>query len=400
MVPRKRVRTSSSAGGSSDSTAAPFVELDGGEPCPSGLIQLWRSDRLTDTVVEVEGRSFAAHKAVLAGQCDFFNRHYDNEHMRDVDRPKLLEHVTAAAFEPLLAFLYEGKCSFEESLLAPVLRAANYLGIKPVETAAAAALIERLSPSNTLAMWTWGDELKLPELSEAAKVTALKGFDEVEKFEEATLAQMQALVADDRLTAKNEEMVFSSVVRFAEAKQPAEADLLVLLRDVRFPLMSKDFLQQTVRNWRMLETMEGQRMLFDMMVGGSAPQSRRGFVRPVPEGMQESSSDILRYATWKPGCTSASCRGHFWFLLPDAHVNNATMQYRHHGIGQALSEWHRFLTQPTRVGNWICSPVFNAMGNGNYEIRICVDDAVVADGIRVPSTDMVLESDLPHDFVR
>jgi len=164
--------------------------------------------------------------------------------------------------------------------------------------------------------------------------------------------------------------------------------------------MSKDFLQQTVRNWRMLETMEGQRMLFDMMVGGSAPQSRRGFVRPVPEGMQESSSDILRYATWKPGCTSASCRGHFWFLLPDAHVNNATMQYRHHGIGQALSEWHRFLTQPTRVGNWICSPVFNAMGNGNYEIRICVDDAVVADGIRVPSTDMVLESDLPHDFVR
>ena len=247
MAPRKRARASSTASSSSTGTMAATITLSGGEPCPTKQVALWRSGRLTDTVVEVDGRSFAAHRAVLAAQCDFFNRHYDNEHMRDADHPKLLEHVTAAAFEPLLAFLYEGKCTFDESLLAPVLRAASYLNVAPLEKAAIAALTERLSPSNALAMWTWGEELELPELAEAAKVTALKGFDEVEKIEEATLAQVQALVADDRLTAKSEEAVFSAVARFAEAKQPAEADLHDLLRNVRFPLMSKDFLQQTVQ---------------------------------------------------------------------------------------------------------------------------------------------------------
>ena len=28
----------------------------------------------------IDGRSFAAHRVVLASACDFFNRHYDNEH--------------------------------------------------------------------------------------------------------------------------------------------------------------------------------------------------------------------------------------------------------------------------------------------------------------------------------
>ena len=284
MASRKRARTSSNGGGSSDSTAAALVELDGGEPCPSGLVKLWRSGRMTDTVVEVEGRSFAAHKNVLAAQCDFFNRHYDHGHMRDADHPKLLEHVTAAAFEPLLAFLYEGKCTFDESLLAPVLRAANYLNVEPLERAAVGALTERLTPSNALTAWTWGEELKLPELAEAAKETALEGFDEVEQIEEATLAQMQALVADEHLAAKSEEVVFSAVAQFAEAKQPAEADLHDLLRNVRFPLMSQAFLMGTVRNWSMLDNTAGQRLLFDMMasvVGGPPQQPREVSARRV-----------------------------------------------------------------------------------------------------------------------
>ena len=111
MAPRKRARTSSTNGSSSSSTAAPTITLSGGEPCPTKQVSLWRSGRLTDTTVEVDGRTFAAHRLVLAAACDYFERHYDHEHMRDADHPKLLEHVTAAAFEPLLAFLYEGACT-------------------------------------------------------------------------------------------------------------------------------------------------------------------------------------------------------------------------------------------------------------------------------------------------
>jgi len=280
MASRKRARTSSISGSSSSEAAVTTVELSGGWALSPELVQLWRSGRLTDTVVEVDGRSFAAHRVVLASACDYFNRHYDNEHMRGADHPKLLEHVSAAAFEPLLAFLYEGTCTFDESLLAPVLRAASYLNVEPLEKAAVAALTQRLSPSNALAMWTWGEELPVPELAEAAKETALRGFDELEKIEEATLTHMRALVADDRLTAKSEDAVFSAVARFAEAKQPAEAELHDLLRNVRFAQLSRSFLQGTVRTSPMLQTVAGQSMIIEMLapiVSGPAQQPRSGF---------------------------------------------------------------------------------------------------------------------------
>jgi len=284
MASRKRARTSSAGGSSSSDTSnasVTTIKLSGGWALPPALVSMWRSGLLTDTVVTVEGRGFVADRKVLASSSEYFRSHFLNEQMeRGAANPTLQEHVSAAAFEPLLDFLYEGECSFDETRLTEVLQAASFLGVTPLEQAAVAALAERLSPSNALAAWTLADQLSLPALAESAKETALKGFDEVEKIEDATLAQVQALVADDRLTAKSEEAVFSAVARFAEAKQPAEADLLGLLRNVRFSQMSKAFLNQTVQYWPPLETMSGQRLLFQMvapLVSGPAQQPRQGF---------------------------------------------------------------------------------------------------------------------------
>ena len=281
MATRKRARTSATSGTTSSDSTVATIKLSGGWALPPGQVSLWRSGLLTDTVVSVEGRSFATSKLVLAGGSEYFRSHFLNEQMaRGAANPTLQEHVSAAAFEPLLAFLYEGECSFDETWLTQVLQAANYLTVTPLEQAAVAALKERLSPSNALAAWSLADQLSLPELSEAAKVTALKGFDELESIEAATMAQVQALVADDRLTAKSEEAVFSAVARFAEAKQPAEADLLGLLLNVRFPLMGRSYLHETVLVSPLLQTMAGKDLLVQMLaplVSGSSQEPRVGF---------------------------------------------------------------------------------------------------------------------------
>ena len=91
MAPRKRFRTSSTGGSSSSSTAAPTITLGGDEACPTKQVALWLSGRLTETVVTVEGATFAAHRLVLAAACGYFERHYDHDHLRDADHPKLLE---------------------------------------------------------------------------------------------------------------------------------------------------------------------------------------------------------------------------------------------------------------------------------------------------------------------
>ena len=101
MAPRKRARTSSS---SSSSSTGVTVVLDGGEPAQTKVVALWRAGELTDVVVTVEGCAFPAHKLVLLAGSEYFERLFKSEY-GDRDAP-VLTNVTAAAFEPLLAFLY------------------------------------------------------------------------------------------------------------------------------------------------------------------------------------------------------------------------------------------------------------------------------------------------------
>ena len=107
-----------------------LVELAGGEPYPDAFVERWHEGVMTDTSVKVGGRVFRAHKSVLSAASDFFKEHFANGgtiHLSDEDDPRLLEHVDRAAFEQLLTFLYEGMCSFDESLLEAVMRAAAFL---------------------------------------------------------------------------------------------------------------------------------------------------------------------------------------------------------------------------------------------------------------------------------
>ena len=131
MPPRKRAR-SSPGSSSSSSAAAPLVELDGGEPLPPKLVSLWKANQLCDTTIKMsaDGSSFAAHRVVLASGSTYFEGLFQSERS-DANAPALAE-VPASVFEPLLQFLYEGRCSCAQSILTPLLRAANYLGVKPL----------------------------------------------------------------------------------------------------------------------------------------------------------------------------------------------------------------------------------------------------------------------------
>ena len=194
MPPRKRARSSPGSSSSSSSAAVPLVELDGGERFPSEFVDLWRSGKgFTDTAVAVEGKSFAAHKAVLASCSPYFEKLFNSPMSAGLDaNAPALADVPAAAFEPLLDFLYQGKCAVDQGLLTPLLRAASFLGVKPLELSIGTALQARLLPSNAFALWTLAEEAMLPLLEEAAKSLALAKFEEVKESvaEEASWDQV------------------------------------------------------------------------------------------------------------------------------------------------------------------------------------------------------------------
>ena len=230
MAP-KRARTAAAAASASSSSqpagATTKLTLHGGVPHHPALAGLWRDERLTDFAVSAEGVEFKAHRVALASSSKYFLNLFESG-MRDAaDATHALEGIRPKALEVLLAFIYEGKCQIDEGQLTEVLEASARLVVDDLKAACAGAIGARLAPSNALNVWRLADVFTLPALEKAAVEAALRGFEEL-PAEQATGAEVVALVQEDRLVARSEEAVFQWVKRWWEAGARPEAELLAV----------------------------------------------------------------------------------------------------------------------------------------------------------------------------
>ena len=275
MAPRKRAR----AAAASAAASTPKLTLSGGEPHHSELASLWRDARFTDIVVCAEGVECRAHRIVLASSSGYFRRRFEST-MRDAaDHTHSLEGMRAPVLRALLAFVYEGSCEIEESQLTEMLDASARLMVEPLKAACAAMMASQLSPDNALEVWRIAESFSLPSLEKAAVASALGGFEELPP-QLASGAQVLALVQEELLVAKNEEAVFVWIARWWEAGKRPEAELMAVLKHVRFATMAEGFVRDTVRAWPALLSAGGQGVV-DMslapVAGGVQPSPRLGF---------------------------------------------------------------------------------------------------------------------------
>ena len=272
MAP-KRARTEPSL---HTATAAPKITLSGGEAHHSSLVALWRQEKLTDIAVCAEGVEFKAHRAVLAASSGYFLSLFDSG-MRDAETAThAIEGLRSSVLETLLAFVYEGSCQAEEGLLTEMLDASARLVVDPLKAACARAIQSQLAPCNALDVWRLADLYTLPVLEKAAVDSALGGFEEL-PLQSASGAQVLALVQEDQLVAKNEEAVFQWVVRWWEAGKRPEAELLAVMKHMRFANMDTGFVQTTVRAWPALDSKEGRDIILDALLGAGCALRRWGF---------------------------------------------------------------------------------------------------------------------------
>eukprot|EP00964_Phaeocystis_antarctica_P060116 scaffold35820_cov65-Phaeocystis_antarctica.AAC.9 len=285
MAPKKRARTAAAASSSVSSSSPPAtgatkLTLRGGVPHHPSLAGLWRDERLTDFALCAEGVEFKAHRVALASSSKYFLNLFESG-MRDAaDATHALEGIRPKALEALLAFIYEGKCEIDEGLLTEVLEASARLVVDTLKEACADAIGARLAPSNALNVWRLADVFTLPALEKAAVEAALRGFEELPP-QLATGAEVLALVQEDRLVAKSEEAVFLWIKRWWEAGERPEAELLAVMKHVRFAVMAAGFLRETVGAWPALGSVEARGMLSNavLLVDGdtkSAPRSGFG----------------------------------------------------------------------------------------------------------------------------
>ena len=300
MAPRKRGRTASSP--SPSAAVTPKITLSGGEAHHSSLIALWRKERLTDIALCAEGVEFKAHRAALASSSDYFLSLFDSG-MRDAASPThVIEGLRSPVLGALLSFVYEGSCEVEESLLTEMLDASARLVIDSLKAACAFAIQSQLAPCNALDVWRLADLYTLPTLEKAAVTSALRGFEELPP-QSASGAQVLALVQEDRLVAKSEEAVFQWVVRWWDAGERPEAELLAAMKHVRFAVMDAGFVQTTVRTWSAglaLDSEECRGVISALLLDAGRTTPRLGFALIYVLGGSGDMGDVSTVDVYDP----------------------------------------------------------------------------------------------------
>jgi len=264
------------------------IELGGGLAEKPSAIAKFRDGRLTDVeVLASDGTSFRAHALCLTSGSDYFEKRLDVELWGcTAGQPLYLPEVPKQGLAACLEFIYTGRCAVaDEAELIVVLEAAAYLQIPPLVDAAAKAMRARLSASTSLSFLAVAERQSLSQLAADALSAAARLFAKIaatSAWLSAPAETVRVLLASDRLEVADEKAVYSAAVKWlhTQAPPPAEDDALALLRLVRFPLLSREFVQETVHNEPLLRTVAGRQMLsnsvFDAQHGDSVPR-RMGF---------------------------------------------------------------------------------------------------------------------------
>ena len=296
---RKRARRASA-----DAPSAASIELVGGLAEKPSAIAKFRDGRLTDVeVVAADGTAFHAHALCITSGSEYFERLLAGERWADTaGRPLSLPEVPKQGLAACLEFIYTGSCAVaDEAELIVVLQAAAYLQIPPLVDAAAKAMSAHLSATTALAFWAVADRQGLSQLAADAVSAAARHFEQIAAspaWLSAPAETVRVLVASDRLKVADEEAVYSAAVKWlhAQAPPPAEDDALALLRLVRFPLLSREFVQETVHNEPLLRTFAGMQMLSQSLLGalhGDSARRRMGFEKLYIVGGLANGGDAL-----------------------------------------------------------------------------------------------------------
>jgi len=291
---------------SADAPSAASIELVGGLAEKPNAIAKFRDGRLTDVeVVAADGTAFHAHALCITSGSEYFERLLAGERWADTaGRPLSLPEVPKQGLAACLEFIYTGSCAVaDEAELIVVLEAAAYLQIRPLVDAAAKAMSAHLSATTALAFWAVADRQGLSQLAADAVSAATRHFEQIAAtpaWLSAPAETARVLLASDRLKVADEEAVYSAAVKWlhALAPPPAEDNALALLRLVRFPLLSREFVQETVHNEPLLRTFAGMQMLNHSLLGalhGDSARRRMGFEKLYIVGGYDGSGPLATF---------------------------------------------------------------------------------------------------------
>ncbi|XP_078694761.1 kelch repeat and BTB domain-containing protein 2-like [Branchiostoma floridae x Branchiostoma belcheri] len=215
---------------------------------PSAVLRELNSQReraeLTDVVLEVEGKSFPCHRAVLACCSPYFRAMFTSSYAEAKQDRVNIRDVSAVAMETVLDYAYTGCLDTEPDQVQAVMSAAKLLQVDFVCCKAAEYMKEHLDVSNCADVLMYADMLGDSGLVEAGEKYIASRFREAvlqPSFLQLSLSQLLSLLDRDDLITQSEDDVVQAALKWIDFNQAERSQHLpALCKTLRHPFISSE----------------------------------------------------------------------------------------------------------------------------------------------------------------
>ncbi|XP_036395898.1 kelch-like protein 10 [Megalops cyprinoides] len=205
--------------------------------------------KLCDVVIEVNSFEFRAHKAILCACSSYFCNLFNSTEKQRYQITGLSPDIMRLIIE----YVYSRSVPVTEDNVESLLQAANHFCIMGLAQACCDFLAAHLCPENCIGTWQAADVYFCPPLRRHAYRYILHNFEEVgrgsEEFLRLSLPELGGIIQEDELNARQEDVVFESILRWiAHMPEERQPFLSLLLPKVRMALMNADYFMDQVKN--------------------------------------------------------------------------------------------------------------------------------------------------------
>ncbi|XP_066273218.1 kelch repeat and BTB domain-containing protein 8-like [Branchiostoma lanceolatum] len=177
---------------------------------------------LTDVVLEVEGRSFPCHRAVLASCSPYFRTMFTSGYAEAKQERISIQDVSEVAMATILDYAYTGCLQTEPDQVQAVMSAARFLQVDFVGREAAVYMEDHLDVSNCTDVLMYADMLGdfgLVEASESYAASRFKQVVQQPSFLQLSLPLLQSMLNREDLLTSSEDDIVQAALRWIEFDQ-------------------------------------------------------------------------------------------------------------------------------------------------------------------------------------
>ncbi|CAK9802012.1 Kelch-like protein 10 [Anthophora quadrimaculata] len=226
--------------------------------------ELRANQQLCDGAIRcARGNVIPVHRAILSAVSPYFKALFTNSLKggKTEITEVAIDSVPGEIFSLILDYAYTGTCNVHAENVEQLLPLADQFEVLGVVQLCCQFLLQELRPENCLGIFKFARHYFCRDLEKKGRKYIRHHFkrilQESSEFKELTSKELEAILRDDELNVKNEEIVFEAVKTWLEYNVEERRHYLPrLLKCVRYGLMSYNFFANNVLTWKIIKNDE------------------------------------------------------------------------------------------------------------------------------------------------